>query len=505
MSSPAIDYNALAAQHGAISSEPDYDALAKKHGAISPDGGGGPAPESFLGGAWKNLNPIPILKSISESATSPAGMIAGPGGVAVDLARKHLPGIISAMEDQAAKAKDAYHRGAYSEAAGHALATLLPGVGPAAADAAETMGGSEAQYDKFGNITQPAVAPNLAGGAGEAAGLVAPFLVKPGMQLAGKAANAAGVPEALQGSAEKSYAQVLNPTTKVNKAITAKIVPELLDRGVTALTMKGLQAQAQSHIAAVGSAIGDAWDALPAGTKTDLQPVYDHLQSAIDDTHSIPDSAGKMIPKGPEAERAIDNISRLQQTLVDVAEPDASGKLQIPVDKIRDLRQYFDGIAAKAGRYPMNQLSDQSAAEAHGLAADSIRKELANDHPDIAELNKEYSFWKNTNQVVSDTLERRQGQAKPLGRQLASAAGAGAGFVSGGVGGAVLGRAAMDAIESATRSPAWRTVSAVLKSKLADAIASGKPNAIQFASEQVQRAAMANSAMETEQPKAVGE
>jgi hypothetical protein len=243
----------------------------------------------------------------------------------------------------------------------------------------------------------------------------------------------------------------------------------------------GLQAQTQAHIASVGQAIGDAWDNLPAGTATDFEPIYDRLQSAIDDVHSVPDSNGKPIPKGPEAERAISNISKLQQTLLDVAEPNPAGGLQIPVDKVRQLRQYFDGIAAKAGRYTGKDLADASASEAHGLAADAIRENLASDHPDIAALNKEYSFWKGADQVVGDTIQRRQGQSVGLGRMLAR----GFGFAKGGV----LGAEGMDLLTQAVRSPAWGTVSAVLKDRLADAIASGNGTTAQFYVQKIGKAA----------------
>lgn len=112
------------------------------------------------------------------------------------------------------------------------------------------------------------------------------------------------------------------------------------------------------------------------------------------------------------------------------------------------------------------------------MTADAIREELGEQLPDIDALNKEYSFWKNGNQVVLDTVTRRVGQAKPLGQKLASAAGTAAGYATGRVGGAVLGLEAMTALEKLTTSTAWGTVSAVMKSKLADAIASGNTSAI---------------------------
>lgn len=321
---------------------------------------------------------------------------------------------------------------------------------------------------------------NYAGAGGRATGAALTLGLPIAGELGGSAVAATAIDpvldvasDALRTSAETGYSKVFAPTTKINKALTAKVVPELIDHRTIALSLKGLQSQAQAHIASVGSAIGDAWDNLPPGTTTELGPIYDHLQSAIDDTHSVPDASGKLVPKGPEAERAISNINKLQETLVDVSAPDpATGKLAIPSGTVRNLRQYFDDIAARAGRYGGKDLADQSAAEAHGLAADAIRSELAKDNPDIAALNKEYALWKNVNQVVSDTIARKTGQSTPLGVQIARAAG----FAKGGP----LGAEAMQYLTQIVRSPAWRTTSAVLKDRLADSIASGNGPQAEF-------------------------
>jgi hypothetical protein len=55
----------------------------------------------------------------------------------------------------------------------------------------------------------------------------------------------------------------------------------------------------------------------------------------------------------------------------------------------------------------------------HGRAADAIREEFAKADPSLAALNKEFSFWKNAEKVVDETILRREGQARPLGRKIA--------------------------------------------------------------------------------------
>jgi hypothetical protein len=92
------------------------------------------------------------------------------------------------------------------------------------------------------------------------------------------------------------------------------------------------------------------------------------------------------------------------------------------VDKLRQLRQTWDGVAALAKRYQSAELAGYASGEVHGMAADAIREQSGTQFPDIAALNEEYSFWKNVNQVVSDTITRRTGQAKPLKQKQAAAA-----------------------------------------------------------------------------------
>jgi hypothetical protein len=149
----------------------------------------------------------------------------------------------------------------------------------------------------------------------------------------------------------------------------------------------------------------------------------------------------------------------------------------IPYDKLRKFRQDWDGIVAAAKGYQGADLTNNVKAAAYKAAAGGIREILAADKPDIAALNREYSFWKKAQTVVDETMLRTSSQAKPLGRKMARVGGQVLGFSQGGPGGAVLGGEMMDAIEAATNSAAWQTTSAVMKHQLADAIAQGSfPN-----------------------------
>lgn len=90
----------------------------------------------FAAGAWKNLNPAGLVD-----------VVAHPIDTASAIVRSHL--------SEADKARQAFKEGRYSEAMGHAAATALPVIGPAAARAGERIGEGD-----------------IAGGIGEGVGVV---------------------------------------------------------------------------------------------------------------------------------------------------------------------------------------------------------------------------------------------------------------------------------------------------------------------------------------------
>jgi hypothetical protein len=80
--------------------------------------------------------------------------------------------VAMAHATQAQKAMKSFQDGQYSEGAGHLLATILPFVGPAAADIGENMAGTDPVLDKYGNVVKQGKAPDIAGGVGEGIGLI---------------------------------------------------------------------------------------------------------------------------------------------------------------------------------------------------------------------------------------------------------------------------------------------------------------------------------------------
>lgn len=110
-----------------------------------------------LKGWWQNVNPLPLLQSISsmsaeEFDAAKQSAAAGDYGAAfghvlkghpIATAGRIVAGLGAAQWDQVTKARDAFQQGRMSEGTGYALAGLLPVIGPMAADAGETIGSGD--------------------------------------------------------------------------------------------------------------------------------------------------------------------------------------------------------------------------------------------------------------------------------------------------------------------------------------------------------------------------
>ncbi|MGP0071204.1 MAG: hypothetical protein ACLPWF_04635 [Bryobacteraceae bacterium] len=308
---------------------------------------------------------------------------------------------------------------------------------------------------------------------------------------------AGGVAGVLSDSANKQYSSALNATTRGNKARSAEIVPQLIRRGITG-SVRSIAQQSADKLQTVGQQLSDAYEDLPAGSSIPLADVTGKIQQAANNAFTVPTASGPLSPS-PVADAGLNHTASIINRLTTASDLDPlSGERTIPVDTARRLRQYYDSVAADAGRYDGKALADQTAGAAHGMAADAIRQQLASDFPDIAKINKEYSFWKDVNKVTSDTLLRRQGQASsPLSTMIARGAGEAAGSVVGGPAGAVAGGVIGNTLQKLFNSGSWKTTSAVIKNDLANALASGSPGRIAIATRRAMLAPAVSSAART--------
>lgn len=298
---------------------------------------------------------------------------------------------------------------------------------------------------------------------------------------------------ALKESAAKSYGRALGATKEGLKAVSQKqAVPGLLERKVAASSVNSLQTKAAEQVAKLGQAIDGEWASLPPGTATEVYPLFEGLAKMADESFTVTTSTGKRVAKSPVAENGVKNVQKLQETLLDVAETNpTTGVLEIPVERLRKLRQYWDEIAASEGVYQGEVDPRKILAKTHAMAGNVVREEFAKDFPSIAALNKEFSFWKNVHDVTSATVLRREGQARPFSQKVVGAlgflAGASAGATSGateaGIGaglGALAGKFGMEAFDKLVSSGGWQIASALQKDKLADALVKGNRGEAEF-------------------------
>lgn len=310
--------------------------------------------------------------------------------------------------------------------------------------------------------------------------------------VAGEAISA--LPAGLKAAAEKKVVQALGPTKERFKAIANRLAPEMLRRGLS-----GSRASLQQKAADTLETVGDQLDAALTQygpQRVPTQAVHDALETAKDAFRTTRDMpiqqaiaqglANKAtaiqngiatIPVEFEP-RAIRQLSGLQKIVSDLG-PDAT------VEQLTAVRRAWDKVVSQAGGYAQRAggaigvpLKDQSEAFAKREGAGAIRKLLADEVPDLAAINKEYSFWKNLDDVLTQTIQRTQGQGPGLIAKTAEAGGQVVGAVSGGIGTAIgLGKMAKWANYAFT-SPRWRMVDAKLRNSLADAIMSGNSSQI---------------------------
>jgi hypothetical protein len=271
-----------------------------------------------------------------------------------------------------------------------------------------------------------------------------------GSELLGKGVSAATKPlsTSLKNSATKQYQKALSPTKAENKFLAQKITPQLLDRGVSG-SLEGINEQAQAAMEDVGPQISAAVKKVPQAKQLAIQPVLQALED-YKDTFKV--NGAEMRPD------AVARATELQDTIKQLG-PDVS------YASLNRARQIFDEVVAQGKGYYGKTLAEGGTLDVQREAANAIRQELAKDRPDIAKLNKEYSFWANVEKVTGDTLQRRSGQEGALLPKLGAIGGAATGHLPSGGALYLLGRV--------LQSPRWRTFSAVKKTQIANAIAAG--------------------------------
>jgi hypothetical protein len=108
--------------------------------------------------------------------------------------------------------------------------------------------------------------------------------------------------------------------------------------------------------------------------------------------------------------------------------------------------------------------------KAERVGADAIRDLLAKSSPELAQLNKTFSFWKNVEKLADYAVQKAPSKisstaAKVVGGAVGATTGGG---VGGKVGSAIVGTQVAGLMNKAISSPAWKSVSATYKNKIAN-------------------------------------
>lgn len=307
------------------------------------------------------------------------------------------------------------------------------------------------------------------------------------------------VAASLREGAEKRITQALGATKERFKATAEKVAPKMLDRrvpGAFGASRQGLLERAREEATAYGRAIDTALEGA-ADDAISTRVIADALEDAKG-AFQIPrrmsvteatrrgvtgdarDVGGGMVEITiPIDERPLEQLAKLQQTIAKLGETATVGEVVA-------VRRAWDDVVERAGGFSHRKdasfgvpLAEQSEAWAKREGGDAIRQLLATDKPDIAALNKQFSFWADIRDVLSATQKRTQAQHGGLGQKILGGAGITAGAMTGDttsdrVQNAVIGGLVGKQLISAVTSPRWRFVSADVRNRLADALATGR-------------------------------
>lgn len=335
--------------------------------------------------------------------------------------------------------------GAASQTLGHAAATVVPMIGPAAANAGEQLGSGD-----------------VAGGLGAMTGLLTPSAAAAG---AGRIAAPlkARAAESLHADALKRVGKALNPTTKENKVRTERIAPQMLERRVKAGNLQKLEERAAAESNTAGAKVEQAL-APHADDLRDTMTLVDELEKSKSEYTGTTTTGEKVInDKG-----RVGRIQKLQDTLMEYGD-------KISVGSMVKLRRNWDKVVESGKGFTTPKAGEKAWAAREGRSV--LRDDLAEAVPNLDQINADFSFWQSLEDVTNATNQRRTGQKGDLTSTIAGAGGAiaaevmmpGAGVVKGGLQ-AAIGAKAFSSFKRFLDSPGWQLWSAVQKERLADAL-----------------------------------
>jgi len=266
------------------------------------------------------------------------------------------------------------------------------------------------------------------------------------------------IPDKFRAAAVKQYSEALGATTKELKSKTARIAPQLLDKGLTGGLNK-LEKVSAEGMEKSGQAIKLAEDSISVFKQQAVKPIIERAVK-LKSSYIV---NGKVLDN--TAVKSIDNvISSITQF-----------GHQIPETQLVKIKRILDKSVALANKNFTKEEGLSLAVEAKQGMVNTMRGILNSSNPKLATANKEFSTWANLNKIVSATLERKGSQSSGLTRFIGPILGAGSiGASTGNLTNAIVGYFATDAAIKLFQSTAYKTISAVSKNQLANYLASGQ-------------------------------
>jgi len=407
-----------------------------------------------------------LIKNILPS-TVPSDYVEGPLYAAqhpMDSIGLVLRALWDAHAGQAGKTGEAAKRvlseptlsgklGATSETLGHGLATALPLIGPAAANAGEQIASGD-----------------IAGGLGAATGILAPSAVAASGRLTAPLREMAA--NKLHTSALAGVEKAINPARDAAKVQTRRIAPEMLKRRVKAGDLQKLEDLAADKSTAAGAKVDQALTPHKADT-VDVMGLVDELEKAKATYTGKTTTGGTVI----NDKQRVGQIQKLQDTLMEYGN-------DISVESMVQLRRNWDEIVNAGKGFTTPKAGVKAGAARAGRQV--LRDELAKTVPDLDKVNKDYSFWQTLEDVTHASNQRKTGQKGNLVSTVAGGAGAvaaelampGGGLVKGGLQ-AAIGAKVFSSLRRFIDSPGYQLWSAVQKERLADALMAGDGTRVQ--------------------------
>ncbi len=424
----------------------------------------GHAASEFAGDLWNTGKGLASMFRPPETKTETAVSALGPPALPI----KRMAGAyFDAVQHHIDAAREAAGKGDTLGTVMHSVSAGLPLVGPL-----------------IGDVYDQANSGDIAGAVGKGASRIlqaasmAPedsAIPNPAKIVAGKVGALGEIPgkagnviaDSLNASAAKSLEQVLGATTqKLKAAASEHVVPGMMERGMIGMSRDSILKQANQIVAENGPKVGAAIDAATkAGTEFPTKPIIDQIE-ALRESHQVKDAQGNVTATRPAAMNMIDN---LQETL-------EKYNGSINPSELQALRQFWDTDVANSTK---GFLLDQPAEglQVKRAGTNLLRGTLNDNLPDLAAANKEYSFGKDLQTVLEATQQRTASQSGILGKTLRRGTGATVGGTIGGVvagpAGAAVGAGVGGGLATLMDTTAWKTASAALKVKIANAISSG--------------------------------